>query len=89
MTPESWFSDPLPRPVPGPRQDQGIRERALEGDRSQAGRKEAGLQPNQDIGAPDHNNERKKEKRDACSAMPRDQDCCPVTKNVEALDSAN
>lgn len=38
---------------------------------------------------PNHNNERKKEKRDACSAMPRDQDCCPVTKNVEALDSAN
>lgn len=39
------------------------------------------------IYGPDHNNERKKEKRDACWAMPRDQGCCPITKNVVALDS--
>lgn len=32
---------------------------------------------------------KEKRKKDACSAMPRDQDCCPITKNVVALDSAN
>lgn len=52
MASQSWFSDPLPRPVSGPRQDQE-REGTLEGDRSQACRKEeAGLQPNQDLWAP-------------------------------------
>lgn len=53
VAPESWFSDPLPRPDSGPRQDQGIREGALQGDRSQAHRKEeAGLQANHDLWAP-------------------------------------
>lgn len=41
---------PLPKPVSGLRQDQGIRQGALEGVRSPACRKEeAGLQPNQDL----------------------------------------
>lgn len=43
---------PPPGPVSGPRQDQEIRQGALEGDRSLACRKEAGLQPNQDLWAP-------------------------------------
>lgn len=47
VAPESWFSDPLPRSVPGPRQDLGTGEGAPEGDKSQACRREgAGSQPN-------------------------------------------
>lgn len=52
MAPEFLFSDPLPRPVSGPRLCQGTGEEAVEGDKSQACRREgAGLQPNQDLWA--------------------------------------
>lgn len=84
---QSWCSDPLPRPVPEPRQDQETGEEALEGDKSQACRqKGAGLQPSQDLWS-DHNNERKKKGR--VFGNLGDQGCCPITKNVVALDSAN
>lgn len=61
----------------------------FEDDRSQLFRRERVGYSQTKIYGPDHSNEKKKEEKDACSAMPRDQDCCPITKNVVALDSAN
>lgn len=86
MAPESYFSDSLPRPVLGLWQDQGTSKGALKRDKEpgfQARRGGVTAKPRfMDLII-------MKEKKDACSAMPRDQDCCPITKNVLALDSEN
>lgn len=88
LTGESCLSDLLPRLIPGPRLNAGSQEGSPVGDRNQTFQQEGG--PSQTkIYGPDRPNEREKEEKDACSAMPRDQDCCPITKNVVALDSAN
>lgn len=86
----SWFSDLLLlSPSLGPGRTRELRREPLRVTRARLAGKKGWDHSQTKIYGPDHNNERKKEKRDACSAMPRDQDCCPITKNVVALDSAN
>lgn len=90
---DSWFLSPgslthFPGLSQGPGRIRGLERVSLRVTRARLAGENGWDHSQTKIYGLDHNNERKKEKRDACSAMPRDQDCCPITKNV-ALDSAN